>query len=98
MAAKTRNKTEALGILLQRQEIIMSIAGPIVAFDTPASSARPVFSLRKQFRLIFARVADAVAAANERRANREIARFVARNGGLFNDEMERRIGDRFSRG
>jgi hypothetical protein len=75
----------------------MSIAGPIVAFDTPAASTRPDFSLIKQVRLIVARLSDAIADANERRANREIANFVARNGGMFTDEMERRIGERFSR-
>jgi hypothetical protein len=75
----------------------MSIAGPIAAFRA-SPPTRFSFSLARQARLIIARVSDAIAHSNEKRANREVANFLARNGGMFTDEMERRIGERFSRG
>ena len=38
------------------------------------------------------RIVDAIGAANRRKADREIARFVARNGGSLTTAVERRIG------
>jgi hypothetical protein len=38
------------------------------------------------------RIVDAIAESNRRKASREIARFVARNGGCLTDAVERRIG------
>jgi hypothetical protein len=70
----------------------MSIAGPVVAFDT-VSSAKPVAAFLSQARSILARISDAISVANENRAKREIERFVMRHGGCFNDEIERRIGE-----
>ena len=75
----------------------MSIAGPIAAFRA-SPPTRFSFSFARQARLIIARVSDAIADSHERRANREVANFLARNGDMFTDEVERRIGERFSRG
>jgi len=75
----------------------MSIAGPIAAFRA-SPPTRFSFPLARRARLIIASISDAIAHSNERRANREVANFLARNGGMFTDEMERRIGERFSRG
>jgi hypothetical protein len=72
----------------------MSIAGPIVAFETASA---PRASVLNQVRRIAVRIAHAIAEANDRRAKREIARFVALNGGFFTDEVERRIGERINR-
>jgi hypothetical protein len=44
---------------------------------------------------LFARIADAIAAANQRRAEREIARFLSTHGGRLTDEVEREIERRF---
>lgn len=74
----------------------MSIANPVAAhFEAPAASPRPAFSPLRQF---IASIADAISAANQRRAHREIGRFVARNGGLLTDDVERQIGNRFGQG
>ena len=37
------------------------------------------------------RIVDAIAESNRRKAEREIARFIARNGGELTDDLERRI-------
>jgi hypothetical protein len=37
------------------------------------------------------RVYDAIMRSQQRRAEQEIARYVARHGGLFTDDMEREI-------
>jgi hypothetical protein len=39
----------------------------------------------------FRRILDAIADANRRKAEREIGRFIQRNGGKFTDSMERSI-------
>lgn len=72
----------------------MSIAGPIAAFDTASA---PRASFLANVRRIAGRIAHAIAESNDRRAKREIARFVALNGGFFTDDVERRIGERMSR-
>ena len=38
------------------------------------------------------RIVDAIGAANRRKADREIARVAARNGGRLTSAVERRIG------
>ena len=43
-------------------------------------------------RPLFLRIVDAIARLNRRKADREIARVIARNGGLLTDAVERRIG------
>ena len=40
---------------------------------------------------LFRRIIDAIAASNRRKAEREIARFIARNGGRITDSLEREI-------
>lgn len=40
---------------------------------------------------LWRRVADAMIAAQQRRADREIARFIASHGGLFTDDVEREL-------
>jgi hypothetical protein len=39
----------------------------------------------------FSRVVGAIAASNRRKAEREIARFIGRNGGKITDDLEREI-------
>lgn len=40
---------------------------------------------------VWRRVYDAIMRSQQRRAEQEIARYVARHGGLFTDDMEREI-------
>ena len=42
-------------------------------------------------RSMWRRIIDAIAAAQQRRADREIALYLASHGGLFTDDMEREI-------
>ncbi len=37
-------------------------------------------------------ISHAIADANRRKAEREIARFISRNGGMLTDSTERQIG------
>jgi hypothetical protein len=43
-------------------------------------------------RPLFLRIVDAIGDSNRRKADRETARFIARNGGFLTDAVERRIG------
>ena len=45
---------------------------------------------------IWRRITDAISAAQQRRADREIALYLASHGGLFTDDMEREIMRRLS--
>ena len=45
---------------------------------------------------LWRRMADAMIAGQQRRAEREIARYHASHGGLFTDDMEREIMRRMS--
>ena len=75
----------------------MSIASPAAHFEaTPAATSRTAQSPFAFIRRVAERITDAIRDANERRAHREIVRFIARNGGLSNDDVERQIGNRFS--
>jgi hypothetical protein len=58
----------------------------------PAAEARSQ-PKRKSF---WRRVFDAHIAAQQRRAEREVAAYLARHGGLFTDGMEREIMNRLS--
>ena len=42
------------------------------------------------------RIIDAISASQQRRADREIALYLANHGGLFTDDMEREIMRRLS--
>jgi hypothetical protein len=44
------------------------------------------------------RVFDAIIASRQRRAEREVAAYLASHGGLFTDDMEREIMQRLSGG
>ncbi len=55
------------------------------------AEARPP---RKSF---WRRAFDALVEAQQRRADREIARFLASHGGLMTDDMERQIMEHLSR-
>ena len=56
-----------------------------------AEAAAP--SLRKPF---WRRVFEGMVAVQQRRAEREVAAYLASHGGLFTDEMERQIMQRMS--
>ena len=47
---------------------------------------------------ILRRVLSAIARWDDRRLEQEAARFIARNGGRFTDDIERQLGERFLRG
>ncbi|HSR80188.1 MAG TPA: hypothetical protein VLL28_05350 [Hyphomicrobiaceae bacterium] len=57
----------------------------------PAAETAP--SARKS---TWRRIIDAISAAQQRRADREIALYLASHGGLFTDNMEREIMRRLS--
>ena len=61
-----------------------------------APSAEVAAPLRRK--PVWRRAFDAVIASQQRRAEREIAAYLARHGGLFTDDMEREIMQRFSGG
>jgi hypothetical protein len=42
-------------------------------------------------RSLFARVLDAISDSNRRKADREVARYIERNGGKLTDEIERAV-------
>ena len=67
----------------------MSIAAHPPGFVATLSSREGAAPARRP---LFRRIVDAIGAANRRKADREIARFVARNGGYLTDAVERRIG------
>jgi hypothetical protein len=67
-----------------------AVARPAVARRRVESPAAPPAT-----RGLFARLVDAIAAANQRRAEREITRFLANHGGKLTDEVEREIERRF---
>ena len=46
-------------------------------------------------RNLFLRIVDAIGDANRRKAEREIARFLARHGSQFSDSVERSTVKRF---
>lgn len=57
---------------------------------TPAPS-QTFRTTRSNRRNLFLRVVDAIAASNRRKAEREIAGFIARNGGRLTDNLEREV-------
>ena len=70
---------------------------------TPLAAPSPERSLSSTYvrrpargkRNLFLRIVDAIANANRLKAEREIARYITRNGGQLTDRMEREIGQRF---
>jgi hypothetical protein len=61
---------------------------------TPAAEAAP----QEQRKPVWRRVFDAMVAAQQRRAEREIAAYLASHGGVFTDDTEREIMQRLSGG
>jgi hypothetical protein len=58
------------------------------AFTAPTPVNAPRDAVRRS---LFLRIIDAVTASNRRKADREIARFIERNGGTLTDDLERSI-------
>jgi hypothetical protein len=63
--------------------------------DTYSSAAQEVAKAPRKS--IWRRLFDGLVEAQQRRAEREIARFLASHGGLLTDEMEREIMRRLAR-
>ena len=73
----------------------MSLVSPFNAlFHLSATSGEtpPLAGMRP--RSFARRVVDAIAASNQRRAERELARFIALNGGRLTDGIERQLAER----
>lgn len=68
-----------------------SVAG---AHELPRGKAEPATSARTR-KGLFRRFLDALHATRLQQAEREIARYMALNGGKFTDEVEREIERRF---
>jgi hypothetical protein len=66
-----------------------------VSHDTSAAVAaeRAIAAPRRP---IWRRVLDAIVTAQQRRAEREIARFIATHGGVLTDDAEREIMSRLA--
>lgn len=66
---------------------------PVMSFsissDVHSAPSKP------RARNLFLRIVDAIGDTNRRKAEREIARFVARHGNRITDSVERSIGERF---
>ncbi len=60
------------------------------AFQAPAPTTRQARRAPSS-RHFLLRIIDAVADANRRKADREIARYIERNGGRLTDNLEREI-------
>jgi hypothetical protein len=58
-----------------------------------APAAETVPSVRKS---TWRRIIDAISVAQQRRADREIALYLANHGGVFTDDMEREVMRRLS--
>jgi len=58
------------------------------------SRGTPAYPRQGIFRRIFA----AIARSDQRRIEKEVARFLAAHGGRFTDDIERQLGERFFRG
>ncbi len=68
-----------------------SAAFPSTVSSFSARSTSPA-SLRKTPRRgLFLRFIDAFAEANQRKAEREVAEYIRRNGGALTDDLERSI-------
>lgn len=68
-----------------------SLSPPFTSFEFDRSAARVSRPKRRLWRRIF----QAMMEARQRQAEREIARYIERNGGKFTDSLERQIEHRF---
>ena len=77
----------------------MPIASPLAELLHPPAPARPAAQPEvRPRRNAFQRIVDAVGESNRRKAEREIARYIARNGGQLTDRLEHDIARRFGSG
>jgi hypothetical protein len=75
----------------------MPLVSPLDAFQRthftfphhPRTAAKPAA------RSLFLRFVDAIAASTQRKAEREIARYIRRSGDRLTDDLEREIAGRF---
>lgn len=71
------------------------MAHGITLSHVPGISARGGEAVRKQS--LFSRIVDAFVAAQQRRAEKEIEKYIESHGGKFTDQLEREIEHTFSR-
>jgi hypothetical protein len=64
--------------------------------DSLAVPAAEAAAASAQHKPIWRRIYDAMVASQQRRAEREIAMYLASHGGLFTDDMEREMMRRLS--
>jgi len=81
-AQRHKNRDEAIMSTLTYSHDILTAT----AVETEVGARKPVWC----------RIADAMIAAQRRRAEREIALYLASHGGLFTDDAEREIMRRMS--
>jgi hypothetical protein len=67
-----------------------------LAYSHDTLSAPAVETARSARKSMWRRMIDAILAAEQRRADREIALYLASHGGLFTDDVEREIMRRLS--
>jgi hypothetical protein len=73
----------------------MSLVSTFSTFFHPdATSGTTPSATGKKPRSFARRIVDAIAASNQRRAEREVARFIALNGGRLTDGIERQLSER----
>jgi hypothetical protein len=64
----------------------------------PSTRTSPASNAQAKSRGLLGRIHDAIVASNQRKAEREIAEYIARNGGLLTDRLESDIVQHFGRG
>ena len=73
----------------------MSLVSPLNALFHPYStSGAAPSSAGKQPRSFARRLVDAIAASNQRRAEREVSRYIALHGGRLTDGLERQLAEK----
>ncbi|WP_046867194.1 hypothetical protein [Microvirga massiliensis] len=68
---------------------------PFVARFDAFSRASPPRAVRPPRRNLILRIVDAIAESNRRKAEQEVAGYIARNGSRFTDRLEVEIAQRF---
>jgi dephospho-CoA kinase len=73
----------------------MSLVSPFNTLLHPyAPSGETAARTGKRPRSFARRIIDAIAASNQRRAEREVAHYIALNGGRLTDGIERQVAER----
>ena len=80
-ASSWRSPVTSSALLPFRSSLSRGLSGPAAHHSPTQQPVRPG---------LFRRILEAVAQANQRRAERVIAAYVARNGGKLTDSLERR--------